>query len=82
MADTDARTPDDITFGQGLAELESIVTALESGTLELEDSMERYERGVSLLRGLQSRLTDARQRITVLMGELEPDEDDASSEPG
>lgn len=61
----------EMTFGETLAELEAIVAALESGQLELEDSLERYERGVALLRSLQGRLADAQQKVTMLIGELE-----------
>jgi exodeoxyribonuclease VII small subunit len=66
-------------FSDALAELEAIVSALESGQLELEDSIARYERGVALLRACQAQLAEAEQRVTMLMGELETDDasDDA-----
>ncbi len=73
MGDIDLRNPEDMAFGEALAELEAIVGALESGQLELEESMSRYERGVALLRSLQGKLTDAQQRVTMLLGELETD---------
>ena len=63
----------ELPFGEALRELEAIVGQLEGGQLELEDSLERYERGVMLLRALQSRLSEAQQRVSVLMGELEDD---------
>ncbi len=66
----------ELAFGEALAELEAIVKALESGQLGLEDSLERYERGVALLRACQAKLDDAQQRVTMLVGELE-DEGDA-----
>lgn len=69
------RQPEELAFGEGLSELETIVTALESGQLDLEDSLSRYERGVALLRALQTKLTDAQQKVTVLLGELEADEE-------
>ncbi len=47
------------------------MASLESGELDLEESLTRYERGVALLKQLQGRLTDAQQRVTVLLGELE-----------
>ena len=68
---TDQVPAEDVSFGDGLAELERIVASLESGELDLEESLTRYERGVALLRQLQARLTDAQQRVTVLLGELE-----------
>jgi len=71
--------PEDLRFSDALAELEGIVSALEGGQLELEDSLARYERGVALLRACQARLAEAEQRVTMLMGEIESDEasDDA-----
>lgn len=65
--DTTARP----AFGEALSELETIVSQLESGQLELEDSLVRYERGVALLRQLQGTLAEAQQKVTMLIGELE-----------
>ena len=67
---------EEMAFGEALAELEAIVSALEGGQLELEDSLERYERGVALLRSLQIKLADAQQKVTMLIGELETDATD------
>ena len=67
---------DELTFRQALAELESIVAVLESNTLELEDSLASYERGVVLLGSLQKRLAGAEQQVEVLMGELVAAPDD------
>lgn len=64
------RPVDDLTFREALAELESIVAVLESNTLELEESLASYERGVVLLGSLQKRLASAEQQVEVLMGEL------------
>lgn len=71
------RAVEDMQFGEALRELEGVVSALEGGTLELEDSLERYERGVTLLKSLQSRLAEAQQKVTVLLGELESDADES-----
>ena len=73
MSDT-APSPDQMRFSDALVELESIVSALEGGQLDLEDSLARYERGVALLRACQARLTEAEQKVTMLMGELETDD--------
>ena len=72
----DAVAPEDLTFGEALAELDTIVRSLETGQLELEESLARYERGVALLRACRSKLAHAEQRVTMLIGELE--EDDAA----
>lgn len=63
--------PEELRFGDALAELEGIVGALEGGQLDLEESLARYERGVVLLRACQKKLADAQQKVTMLMGELE-----------
>lgn len=69
---------EELTFRQAMAELEGIVSVLEGNTLELEDSLKSYERGVALLTALQGRLTDAQQKVDVLMGELTSEADDAT----
>lgn len=61
------RSVDEMTFKEASIELEQIVRALESGDLELEDSLERYGRGVELLRSLRERLSAAEQRVRVLL---------------
>ncbi len=68
---------EDMSFKEGLIELDQIVRALEGNQLELEQSIASYERGVALLGALQKRLNDAQQKVTVLMGELEPESDDS-----
>lgn len=68
----------DLTFREALAELDSIVAVLESNTLELEESLASYERGVVLLGSLQKRLASAEQQVEVLMGELATAPDDAA----
>ena len=65
-----------LTFREAMAELDGIVGTLESNALELEDSLAKYERGVALLRALQGRLSDAQQKVDVLMGQLEPEVSD------
>ena len=84
MSDPTCPAPDDLTFGDALAELDSVVASLEGGQLELEESIERYGRGVALLQALQSKLADAQQKVTMLIGELETEagEDAASVQPG
>lgn len=69
---------DELTFREAMAELDNIVSVLESNTLELEESLKSYERGVALLAALQGRLADAQQKVDVLMGELVADADDAA----
>lgn len=76
MSNQEMKSIDQMTFREAMAELEGIVAKLESNTLELEESLAAYERGVALLRDLQGRLTGAQQKVDVLMGTLEPEVSD------
>lgn len=57
-------------FETALAELETLVSAMEDGSLSLEQSLATYQRGVELTRICQERLVQAEQQIRVLEGEL------------
>ena len=57
------------SFEDALAELECIVQAMESEPLSLETALERYQRGVALLKSCQETLARAEERIRVLDGE-------------
>ncbi len=67
MAEETPRSIEDMTFREASVELEQIVRSLEAGDLELEESLERYSRGVELLKSLRSRLNDAEQKVRVLL---------------
>jgi exodeoxyribonuclease VII small subunit len=56
-------------FNKGLLELEEIVIKMESGDLELEESLKLFEKGVELTRRCQTALNQAEQRISVLTSE-------------
>lgn len=75
-----AQPIEEMTFRQAMSELEGIVGVLEGNTLELEDSLKSYERGVALLGALKKRLNDAQQKVDVLMGELETNANDAATD--
>lgn len=60
-------------FEQSLQALESLVTKMEQGDLSLEESLQAFEEGVSLTRECQSILTQAEQKVQLLIesdGEL------------
>ncbi|WP_028264345.1 exodeoxyribonuclease VII small subunit [Atopobium fossor] len=57
----------DLSFKEENIELEQIVRSLESGDLELEIALEKYNRGVELLNDLRERLAQAEQRVQVLL---------------
>lgn len=73
---TEERPIEELTFREAMDELDCIVGQLEGNTLELEDSLKSYERGVALLAALQKKLSDAEQKVEVLMGELSGEKDD------
>ena len=66
---------EEMTFKEASIELEQIVRSLEGGDLELEESLEKYARGVELLKSLRSRLANAEQKVQVLLDETNVDEE-------
>ncbi len=62
---------DELSYREASTELEHIIRNLESGDMELEDSLKSYTRGVELLRSLRSRLSDAEQKVSVLMADID-----------
>ncbi len=59
-ADTPIQT---LNFESALAELETIVRSLESGTAALEDSIACYERGIALKNHCETKLREAQAKI-------------------
>jgi exodeoxyribonuclease VII small subunit len=55
------------SFEESLAQLADLVAKLESGGLGLSDSIEGYERGVTILRRLHEELARAEERVSVLV---------------
>jgi exodeoxyribonuclease VII small subunit len=61
------------SFEAALAELEALVTRMESGELPLAESLAAYKRGAELLAHCQAALKDAQQQVQVLeKGVLQP----------
>lgn len=54
-------------FESSLNELEKLVDALENGDLSLEQSLQDFERGIKLTRACQNALTDAQQKVQILL---------------
>jgi exodeoxyribonuclease VII small subunit len=65
-----------LSFEAALAELEEIVRQLESGDVELERSIEIYERGAALKAHCEKKLQDAQLRVEKIV--LSPDGQPAS----
>jgi exodeoxyribonuclease VII small subunit len=58
-----------LTFEQSLTELETIVQNLEQGELSLEESINLFERGLTLSKLSQEKLQEAEQKISILLNE-------------
>ncbi len=80
MAD-DKKQPDvdDMSFEAALAELEGIVNKLESGRVDLEESIGIYERGEKLKTRCDALLKQAEARIEKIT--LKPDGSAGGTEP-
>jgi exodeoxyribonuclease VII small subunit len=66
MAETNAAAVsavEDLSFEAALAELEDIVSRLEQGEVDLEDSIALYERGTALKAHCESKLNGAEARL-------------------
>lgn len=68
-----------LPFEKALAELEGIVTRLESGKVDLEQSIAIYARGEALKKHCEALLKDAEARIEKIT--LKPDGTPAGIEP-
>ncbi|WKT01015.1 exodeoxyribonuclease VII small subunit [Gallibacterium salpingitidis] len=56
-----------VSFENALTELEAVVNRLEQGDLNLEDALAQFELGVNLAKQAQERLTNAEQRVQILL---------------
>jgi exodeoxyribonuclease VII small subunit len=59
------------TFKEAIMELEKITDSLESGELELEQSLALFERGVGLIKFCQDKLDRAQSKVELLVDSLE-----------
>ncbi len=62
-----ARKRTAVDFEKALAELEARVHQLESGDLSLEDALKAFEEGIRLTRDCQQALTEAEQKVQLLL---------------
>lgn len=58
---------EDLSFEQALKELEEIVRKLESGSGDLESSINEYVRGTELKGFCQKKLADARLKVEKIL---------------
>lgn len=72
MDENQAEDIEQMSFKEASVELEQIVRSLETGDLELEDSLETYTRGVALLKSLKARIAEAEQKVRKLLEDGTP----------
>ena len=65
--ETGPATTDKIDFESAYGELEALVERMEQGDQTLEQSLKDFERGVTLLKACNARLTAAEQKIEILV---------------
>jgi len=64
---TVAKKQNEINFEQSIQELEALVEKMEGGNLSLEESLKYFERGVVLTRNCQKALSEAEQKVQILL---------------
>ena len=76
MAKTETKLIDELTYEQAYAELEAVVSALETGEQSLDEALTLFERGQGLTKHCAELLDKAELKIRILSGEtLEPFEE-------
>ncbi|MET2854722.1 exodeoxyribonuclease VII small subunit [Vibrio owensii] len=63
------KKPENMTFEATIEELDSLVDQLENGDLALDDALRKFERGIALARAGQTKLSNAEQRVSILLSE-------------
>ena len=67
-------------FEESMRKLETIVTELENGNLNLDESVKKFEEGMKIAKQCNTILESAEKKITILLekdGELKEEEFDA-----
>ena len=76
MAKTETKPIDKLTYEQAFAELEAVVSALETGEQSLDEALALFERGQGLTKHCAELLDKVELRIRKLSGDtLEPFEE-------
>ncbi|OUS26706.1 exodeoxyribonuclease VII small subunit [Gammaproteobacteria bacterium 45_16_T64] len=64
-----AKKKDTIDFEKSLKTLEKLVDSMETGDLSLEQSLTAFEKGIKLTKDCQVALSQAEQRVQILIEE-------------
>jgi exodeoxyribonuclease VII small subunit len=71
---TKQKQPSQVSFEDGLEQLEDIVKLMETGELTLADTLEKYEQGVKLAKGLKEMLDYSEKQLVILKARNESKE--------
>ena len=75
---------DKLTYEESIKELEQLVKELENGDLTLDESIEKFEKGMELSKHCSKLLESAEKRITMVIenadGEVNEEKFELSSE--
>ena len=58
---------ENFSFEKAMAELETIVRALEEGKLTLDESLKAFETGIKLVNLCNGKLSEAEQKVKILL---------------
>ena len=58
-----------VDFEKSMEELENIVTNLEKGDLNLDESVEEFEKGMKISKECNKTLEEAEKKITILVNQ-------------
>ncbi|MDE1264934.1 exodeoxyribonuclease VII small subunit [Vibrio aestuarianus] len=62
-----SKKPENMSFEATIEELDHLVEQLENGDLSLDDALKKFERGIALARAGQGKLSEAEQRVSILL---------------
>lgn len=65
----DKAKSENISFEAALAELDTVLNALEKGDIPLEDALAHYQRGMALAAVCQQKLATVEEKIEVLQAD-------------
>ncbi|MBI4090291.1 MAG: exodeoxyribonuclease VII small subunit [Candidatus Kerfeldbacteria bacterium] len=71
-----------LTFSEAMAELEKITTELEGETLDLDQTIAKFERGLELSQQLKLKLKNVEQRVEKIRKKFDAAEPPAELDDG
>jgi exodeoxyribonuclease VII small subunit len=69
-----------VDFSKDLKELEAIVESLETGEIDLDKSLDQFEKGMELANRLKNYLDDVENRVEVIKKKFDTSEENPAEE--